>query len=224
MGFRLLRLIIAVGLLMLAIGLGMLVDGDLGGGLPLFAAGLVLVGVPAGLLVRHVREIWTTGYSRSPAMADPRLRRTFRNAGASVLVSAALSFVAVFVVLFAFYRIGSDDGATAGDIASTMVLGCFFAGLPGLLGIQFLRCGQLLLHGDTSGIGGAMRLGWIVVVVGGLVTASSLSDGRVAVGLLTGALVAVALVNNLWLGGLHASVLEYGRQERAARQTGSEPL
>lgn len=216
MSFRLLRLAVAFGILMLAIGLGMLVDGDVRGGLPLFATGLVLAGVPAALLIRHVRENWTSGYDPSPAMADPALRRRFRNAGTALVAYATLWFVAACVVLVVFYRTGSDDGATGGDIASTMVLGCFFAGIPALLGLQFLRCGQLLLRGDTDGVGRAVRLGWIVVVVGVLVTGSSLSDGRVAIGLFTGALVAVALADNLWRGTLAGRVNDFERKARAA--------
>lgn len=210
MGFRLLRLVIAFGVLALAIGLGMVVDGNLGGGLPLLVAGLLLAGVPAGLLIRDIRANWTAGYSPSPAMADPALRRAFRNVGVSVMVSSALWFVAAFVVLFSFYQ-GAEDDASGGAIATRMVLGCFFAGIPALLGIQFLRCGQLLLHGDTDGTGGVVRLGWIVVVLGTLVAGSSLSKGQTEIGLFVGALVVVALVHNFWVPALYARVVQHNR-------------
>ncbi|WP_416983185.1 hypothetical protein [Streptomyces sp. T028] len=210
---RLLRLVIAFGVLALAIGLGMVVDGNLGGGLALLIAGLLFAGVPAGVLIRHLRANWTVGYSPSPAMADPALRRAFRNVGVSVIVSSALWFVAAFVVLFAFYQ-GADDDASGGAIATRMVLGCFFAGIPALLGIQFLRCGQLLLHGDTDGTGGVVRLGWIVVVLGVLVVGSSLSKGQIGIGLFVGALVVMALVHNFWVPALYARVIQHGRTAR----------
>jgi hypothetical protein len=165
------------------------------------------------LLIRHVRQNWATGYSPSPAMADPALRRTFRNVGVSVIVSSALWFVAALVVLVAFYE-GADDDASAGAMATRMVLGCVFAGIPALLGIQFLRCGQLVLRGDINGIGGGVRLGWIVVVLGGLVTGSSLSHGNIEIGLLTGALVTFALVNIFWLRVLYTRVVQYDRAAR----------
>ncbi|MEV0232125.1 hypothetical protein [Nonomuraea sp. NPDC050786] len=215
MSHRLLRFVVATGVLTLALGLGKLLDGDVRAGLPLFVIGLALAGVPAVLLVRHVIANWTTGFAPSPAMADPALRREFRSVGVPVIAYSSLWFLAALAILVSAYRIPHDSGSSAGSIAGVMVVGCFIAGIPALLGIQFIRCGQMLLHGDTGGIAPGLRLGWIVIVIGALATVGSLADDRPGYGkvaLVAGCVVAVTLVNNLRLRLLTARVAEYQRQ------------
>ncbi|MFG1685263.1 hypothetical protein ACGFNP_34230 [Nonomuraea sp. NPDC049269] len=225
MSLRLLRFVVAAGVLTLAIGLGKLVDGDVRAGLPLFVVGLVLAGVPAGLLIRQVIAGWMPDFRRSPAMADPTLRRNFRSVAVFLIAYSVPWFLAAFAILVSAYRIPHDNGSSAGAIVAVMVVGCFIAGIPTLLGIQFLRCGQLVLHGATDGIAPGLRLGWIVVVIGGLATVGSLADDRPGYGmvaLVAGCLVAVTLVSNLRLLMLNARVIEYERQARAPRPTTSD--
>jgi hypothetical protein len=218
--FRLLRFLVAAGVLTLAIGLGKLVDGDVRAGLPLFVVGLLLAGVPTGLLVRHVMANWTTtDFRRSPAMADPAIRRNFRSVAVLVMAYSVLWFLAALAILVFAYRIPHDNGSSAGSIVTVMVIGCVIAGIPALLGSQFLRCGRLVRHGDTEGIAAGLRLGWIVVVIGGLATVGSLTHDRPGygtVGLVAGCLVAVTLVNILRLRMLGARVVVYERQARGA--------
>ncbi|MEV1242813.1 hypothetical protein [Nonomuraea sp. NPDC049750] len=222
MSLRLLRFVVAAGVLTLAIGLGNLVDGDVRAGLPLFVVGLVFAGVPAGLLVRHVIANWTsTDFRRSPAMADPAIRRNFRSVAVLVMAYSVLWFLAAVAILVFAYRIPHDNGSSGGSIATVMVIGCFLAGIPTLLGIQFLRCGQLVRHGGTEGIAAGLRLGWIVVVIGGLATVGSLTHDRPGygtIGLVAGCLVAFTLVNNLRLSMLSTRVVAYERQASGNRK------
>lgn len=216
MAVRLLRLPIAIGVLLTAIGVGTLVDGDVTG-LAMLAAGLLLAGVPAGLLVRHVRAAGPADLSSSPAMADPALARAFHAVGAGLVAYAVPWFAAAFALLVALYRLASDDGATAGAIAGIMVLACLFAAIPGLLGYGFLRAGRLVRRGSQHGIGIGIRLGWLVVVLGGLTTVLSVADDRPAyrtVAVVAACIVAGALFNTLRLKSLDGRVTEYELRAR----------
>jgi hypothetical protein len=209
---RLLRLPIAVGVLLTAVGLGTLVDGDVPAGLAMLAAGLLLAGVPAALLARHVRAALPAGTHPSSALADPALRRSFHGVGAGLVAYSVPWFAAAFALLVALYGLASDDGASAGAIAGVMVLASLFAAVPAVLGYGFLRTGRLLRRGVTDVIERAVRLGWLVVVLGGLTTLLSIADDRPAyrgVAAVAGCLVAAALFNNLRLRSLDARVTAY---------------
>ena len=160
-------------------------------------------------------------------MADPAIRRDFRSVAVFLIAYSVPWFLVAVAILVSAYRIPHDNGSSAGAIVAVMVVGCFIAGIPTLLGIQFLRCGQLVLHGAIDGIAPGLRLGWIVVVLGALATVGSLADDRPGYGtvaLVAGCLAAVTLVGNLRLRMLNARVAEYQRQARASRPEASADL
>lgn len=176
MMFRGLRFVMAIGILMLAFGVGMVAEGKALPGAGLLLAGVLLGVVPFVLLLRAL--LGGGQAVASPAMADPALRRTARNLGAALLGWSLLPFLGAGALVFAFYRVPSSGGASAGAVAGLVVLGCALAMVPALLGFGFFRSGSLLGRGDVEGAAGGLRLNWILFALGALVAIASFSDDR----------------------------------------------
>ncbi|SCE71933.1 hypothetical protein [Micromonospora mirobrigensis] len=203
MAIRLLRFLTAVGIFMLAFGVGQLVDGNVLPGVGLTVAGVLLGIVPMVLLVRALHGSGSGRPFASPAMAVPALRRGARVLAGTLFAWSLLPFLAAGALVLVFYRIPSRDGGSTGQIVTMVVLGCALAMVPATLGFGFLRCGSLLLRGDTEGAEGALRLNWILLAIGGITAIAAFSDDRPGYGtvaLVAAVVAGAALVVNVLLG------------------------
>jgi hypothetical protein len=217
MPIGLLRLPIAVGVLLTAIGVGTLVDGDVAG-LAFLAVGLLLVGVPAAYLVRHLRAAGPADVRPSPAMADPALARDFGRSGTWLLAFGVPWLVAAFAFLVDLSRIAADDDASAGAIAGIMVIACVFAAIPALLGSGFVRAGRRVRRGSLDGIEIGRRLSRLVVVLGVVTAVLSFFDDRPVyriVAVVAVVVVLAALVIGFRLRSLLVRAAQY--------ETGAQP-
>ncbi|HEV7713724.1 MAG TPA: hypothetical protein VGP16_36360 [Asanoa sp.] len=162
----LLRLVMAFGLFALAAGLALTVEGNLKGGLPLVAASVPMFVIPLWLVLRQLRgglDAEAMGMVRSPAFADPEVRRTLQKTSRWTIGLSAVPFAASAAILSVIF-FGTDDLSPGVRVAMAVFL-TFFAAVPALLGYQLVRGGILLGRGYKEAGGGA---GCMVMVLAGI--------------------------------------------------------
>jgi hypothetical protein len=207
--FKGLRFLLAVGWMLIAFGVGLLVNGDLLPGVLLLALGLALGGVPLSMLLRSLRGAAGIDVRESPAYADPALRAGFRRTGRLLIILSLLPFAGAGAIMAAFWIVPRRDGASGGALVTMLLLGLALAAVPGLLGFGLLKSGRMVAAGDSGALDSAIRLNWIVVVLAGIATAGSLADDRPGYGMVAGvagAVTAVFLLVNLMLKWFAAGV------------------
>ena len=172
------RYAVALGVLALACGLGLIVEGDVVvGGL------LVVVGVPLSVLplVAMVRQLRSAGFDgarlgweRSPAADDPATMRRLTGLGGLLLAVAVIPFLGALAVLSVIV-FAARDLPLSGTITVAVVV-ALLAGAPALLGFQLVRAGVLLRRGYRNATRGASRLMVVITVLAAVVAVMALSD------------------------------------------------
>jgi hypothetical protein len=227
---RLVKLLVALGLVALAAGLGFLVEGFVIRGIALVTVSVPLFVLPAIGFLRHLRRAGVDGaalgLTRSPAADDPAVRRRLKALGTWLVVLSAGPFLGAAAILSAIW-FAAAEMSTGGVVTLAVLLG-FVAGVPLLLGFQLVRAGILLGRGYREVSGGASRLLWLVVVVAGLALAGALSDRQhpssTAFLMVSVPILAVSLLTILTLRVVAAAVTAAEAGHAAGRATRTSPL
>jgi hypothetical protein len=172
------RYAVALGVLALAGGLGLLVEGDVLVGALLVVVGIPLFVVPLIAMVRQLRSAGfdgaKLGWSRSPAADDPATMRRLAGLGGLLLAVAVVPFLGALAVLSVIVFAARD--LSPGGTITVAVVVAVLAGAPALLGFQLVRAGVLLRRGYRSATRGASRLMLVITVLAAVVAALALSD------------------------------------------------
>lgn len=172
------RYAVALGVLALAAGLGLLVEGNWALGGLLVLVGVPLFVVPLVLLVRQLSGAGfdgaKLGWERSPAADDPAAMRRLTALGGLLMAVSVVPFLGALAVLSVIVFAARD--LSLGATLTVAVVVAVLAGAPALLGFQLLRAGALLRRGYRDATRGASTLMLVFTVLAGVITVMALSD------------------------------------------------
>jgi hypothetical protein len=209
-GWLLRRYAMAFGVLALACGIGLTVEGEALVGVPLILISIPLVVVPFALMLWPLFSSGfdgaVLGWQRSPAADEAATARRLSALGALLVGVSVIPFLAALALL-SVVGFAARDLSVAATLTLAVVM-AFLAAVPGLLGYQLVRAGALLRRGYRDATRGAVRLLTILTVLAGILAAMAASDRQhrnsdeflavsvpiLVVGLLT--IGAVAYVDN----------------------------
>lgn len=177
-GWLLRRYAMALGVLALACGLGLTVEGDPLVGVPLILVSIPLVVVPFALMVRQLFSAGfdggVLGWRRSPAAEEPATMRRLSALGGLLVGVSVVPFLAALALLSVIGFASRD--LTVGGTLTVAVVVAFLAAAPGLLGYQLVRAGALVRCGYRDATSGARRLMTILTVLAGILTVLAAGD------------------------------------------------
>ncbi|GLY07402.1 MULTISPECIES: hypothetical protein [Actinoplanes] len=175
MSYRLIRLLFVFALMAMAVGIGLIFDGNVGSGLLAAIPGTAVVALMATIFFRN-RGAALTEWQIGPVPGQVATDRD-RKGGIFGAVYSLLMFFAAGALLFAAWVHGPDS--STGAKVAVLIFAMFFAGIPVVLGLGMLKAGLMWYHGHPAGRLGLRRLAifpavpLVLSLFGGLTDADS---------------------------------------------------